>query len=203
MNDKDILSIQDDSGLFIVRSLQVYYGLLEGLAKRKKIDIKKSFMYRPGKETYQTCISILDGIIAFRLGSEIESTKRQLVCSKAVYGLDEALVKGSDGTLKNILFPDLNLNSKVGGALSEDGYNAISMHYINLDKPSSSTSKHLTTGFHIAHAIKRDIVVIPDEEADRRFIKDGSLCVIGDEINKALLWAVTDNVANSIEDKKE
>ena len=25
MNDKDILSIQDDSRLFIVRSLQVYY----------------------------------------------------------------------------------------------------------------------------------------------------------------------------------
>ena len=41
MNDKDILSIQDDSVLFIARSLQVYYGLLEEFAKQKKVDIKK------------------------------------------------------------------------------------------------------------------------------------------------------------------
>jgi hypothetical protein len=203
MNDKDILSIQDDSVLFIARSLQVYYGLLEEFAKQKKVDIKKTFMYRPGKETYQTCISILDGIIAFRLGTEIDTTKRQLTCFNAVYDFDEALAKGLNGSLKNVLFPDLDLNSKVDGVLSADGQHALKSHYSNFQKPNSSTGKFHMTGMHIGCAIQRDLVVVPDELVDRKFNKEGSLCVIGDEINKALLWAVLDNIANSLEGKKD
>ena len=198
MDNRDILKIKDSSISIIARSLQIYYDMLKTSAELKKIDIKKAFFYRPGKETYQTCISILDGIIAARLSSKISSSHGQLIRSGAVYDFDKALVKNSDQTYKNILFPDLDLDSKVDGELSVDGYNALKWHYSNLHKLSLSAAKFLTTGMHIAYAIKRDVVIIPGDQLDRKLIREGSFCGLGDDINNALMWAIMDNKGNDI-----
>ena len=184
MNEEEIIEIQTNSALNIFGALKTYVDFLEEVGEKGAEKIKKNLL-KPEKEAYQICITVLVGLMIGRLG-DVENDKRTESLANAVAYFDMGLERSKQ--FKDKIFPNLDLAARANGALSACGNEALKWSIINMYKKGE---RLISTGGHMAMAIKLGKKTIQDDEIYKIFKKKGSFCVVGENYLMGLFFALT------------